>query len=90
MKLNPPTQTVLDRFLRYVKIDTQSQEDSESYPSTEKQLDLLRLLVEELEELGVSDAAIDKHGYVTATIPSNMSSDAPTGCWNTSGELTPR
>jgi len=72
MSLNPPKETVLDRFLRYVKIDTQSQEDSESYPSTAKQLDLLRLLAEELKDLGVDDAAIDEHGYVTGTIPANL------------------
>jgi len=47
---------VLERFLRYVRIDTQSDEDSESYPSTEKQLDLLRLLADELKEIGLDDA----------------------------------
>ena len=57
-----------ERFLRYVRIDTQSDGDSETYPSTAKQLDLLRLLVTELEELGLEDAAIDEHGYVTASI----------------------
>ena len=72
MKLNPPKESVKDRFLRYVKIDTQSVEDAESYPSTEKQFDLLRPLVDELKALGVADAAIDKYGYVTATVPSNL------------------
>ena len=67
-----------ERFLRYVRIDTQSDEDSDGYPSTEKQLDLLRLLVGELEELGLADAAIDEHGYVTATVPSTVSHDTPT------------
>ena len=51
MKLNPARESVLDRFLRYVKIDTRSQEDSESYPSTEKQWDLLNLLRDELKSL---------------------------------------
>ncbi len=60
---------VLERFLRYVKFDTQSVEESESYPSTAKQLDLLRALVEELRSVGLADAAIDEWGYVTATIP---------------------
>src|SRR5712691_9450798 len=55
-----------ERFLRYVRIDTQSDEDSEAYPSTAKQLDLLRLLLDELKEIGLADAAIDEHGYVTA------------------------
>ena len=75
MTLNPPKETVLNRFLRYVKIDTQSQEDAERYPSTEKQLDLLRLLVGELESLGVADAAIDQYGYVTGTVPATMPPD---------------
>ncbi len=67
-----------ERFLRYVRIDTQSDEDSESYPSTEKQLDLLRLLADELNELGVDGAAIDEHGYVTATLPANVEHDTQT------------
>lgn len=66
-----------ERFLRYVRIDTQSEEDSESYPSTAKQLDLLRLLRDELAGLGLADAAIDEHGYVTATIPSTVAHTAP-------------
>jgi len=57
------------RFLRYVRLDTQSTETSESYPSTAKQLDLLRLLLEELRALGLADAEIDEHGYVMATLP---------------------
>ena len=65
---------VLDRLLRYVKIDTQSKEDADSYPSTPKQFDLLNLLLKELKELGIQDAAIDKYGYVMATIPSNLPS----------------
>jgi tripeptide aminopeptidase len=61
--------TVLDRFLRYVQYDTQSDESSDTYPSTLKQLTLLRDLAEELREMGLSDAAIDEHGYVMATVP---------------------
>jgi tripeptide aminopeptidase len=60
---------VLERFLRYVKIDTQSDEASTSYPSTAKQLDLLRLLLDELRAIGLADATIDEWGYVMATIP---------------------
>ena len=71
------TQTVLDRFLRYVVIDTQSKEDVESYPSTAKQFDLLNLLVGELKELGLADTAIDEHGYVFATLPSNLPAGHP-------------
>ena len=66
-----------ERFVRYVRIDTQSNEDSTSYPSTEKQLDLLRLLLDELRALGLEDAAIDEHGYVTATIPATVDHDVP-------------
>ncbi len=60
---------VLDRFIRYVQYDTQADESSTSYPSTDKQLVLLRDLAAELRELGLHDAAIDAHGYVTATVP---------------------
>src|SRR5437763_5703365 len=67
-----------ERFLRYVRIDTQSDEDSDSYPSTESQLVLLRLLRDELEEIGLTDAAIDGNGYVTATLPSTVDHDVPT------------
>jgi tripeptide aminopeptidase len=66
-----------ERFLRYVRIDTQSDEDSESYPSTAKQLDLLRLLVEELIEIGLDDASIDENGYVTAALPATVEHDVP-------------
>ncbi len=59
----------VDRFLRYVTIDTQSKEGSDTYPSTDKQLILLDLLVEELRGLGLDDAVRDEHGYVFATIP---------------------
>ncbi|MGO4705117.1 peptidase T [Microvirga sp. 2MCAF38] len=63
--------SVTDRFLRYVVIDTQSDAKSSTQPSTEKQKNLGRLLVEELLEIGIADAHLDEHGYVYATIPSN-------------------
>jgi len=66
---------VLQRFLRYVRIDTQAQEDSTTYPSTSKQLDLSRLLVSELAEIGLDDIELTEHGYVFATLPG--SDDAP-------------
>ena len=69
--------TVLDKFLRYVVIDTQSKEDSDTYPSTAKQLDLLNLLVKELKDLGVAHVSIDEHGYVMATLPANTQSSTP-------------
>ena len=66
-----------ERLIRYARIDTQSNEDSESYPSTAKQLDLLRLLVDELKELGLDDAAIDDNGYVTATLAATVEHEVP-------------
>ncbi len=68
----------LNRFLSYVKIDTQSSEESETYPSTKKQLDLSNKLVDELKELNLKDVEITEHGYVFATLPSNVSFDVPT------------
>jgi len=67
---------VLDRFLRYVRYDTQSREDSTTYPSTPGQLVLLGDLVAELRAMGVADAAMDEHGYVMATIPATTSKAA--------------
>ncbi len=67
---------ILDRFLRYVAIDTQSDENSESQPSTAKQLDLLKLLCEELNEMGV-EATLDEYGYVMGSIPSNIDKKVP-------------
>lgn len=63
--------SVLNRFLSYVQIDTQSDPQSTSFPSTEKQRDLSNQLVIELQELGIEDAHLDEHGYVYATIPGN-------------------
>jgi len=70
-------QQLLDRFLRYVKVDTRSDEASESSPTTEKQKDLSRMLVEELKELGCDDAEMNEWGYVFATIPGNLPADHP-------------
>jgi tripeptide aminopeptidase len=64
-------QSVIDRFIRYIKIDTESARNSDTFPSTYKQFDLAKLLESELRELGLTDAAIDEFGYVTATLPPN-------------------
>jgi tripeptide aminopeptidase len=64
---------VLARFLRYVVVDTQSDLDSTAYPSSAKQLDLSRLLVEELHEIGLEDVRLTEHGYVFATLPGSVS-----------------
>ena len=68
------TRQLLERFVRYVRIDTQSDEDSSSSPSTEKQKDLSRLLAEELQQLGLLAARMDEWGYVYATVPANLPS----------------
>jgi len=67
---------VLERFLRYVRVDTQSIEASTGYPSTQKQLVLLEALVEELRGIGLADAAIDEWGYVTATVPATPGAES--------------
>lgn len=70
-------QQLLDRFLRYVQVDTRSDENSKTSPSTEKQKDLSRILVEELKGLGCPDAAMNEFGYVFATVPGNLADDHP-------------
>ena len=67
---------LLDRFLRYVSVDTQSNEESESQPSAAKELDLLRMLQKELQAMGV-EATLDQYGYVMASIPSNIDKEVP-------------
>ncbi len=81
--------TVLDRFLRYVKIDTQSDPSSDTIPSTAKQKDLGRLLVEELLELGLADAHLDEWGYVYATLPGNLDRDVPVICYCSHMDTSP-
>ena len=73
--------TAAERFMRYVQIDTQSDPQSTSQPTTEKQKDLSRLLVEELKAMGVEDAHMDDYGYVYATLPSNTDRHVPTICF---------
>ncbi|HVF22553.1 MAG TPA: peptidase T [Pyrinomonadaceae bacterium] len=70
--LKPPTEPVLDRFLRYVKIDTQSQEDQQTTPSTRKQLNLANLLAKELTALGAQNVRVSEFGIVYATVPGNL------------------
>ncbi len=81
--------TVLERFLRYVQIDTQSDPSSQSQPSTEKQKDLSRLLVEELLQMGISDAHLDAYGYVYATIPATISKNVPVICYCSHVDTSP-
>jgi tripeptide aminopeptidase len=73
--------TAAERFMRYVQIDTQSDPQSTTQPTTEKQKDLSRLLVEELLAMGIEDAHLDDYGYVYATIPSNTDRQVPVICF---------
>jgi tripeptide aminopeptidase len=81
---------VAERFLRYVTIDTQSNPDSDTYPSSKKQMDLGKLLVNELLEIGVADAHLDEFGYVYATIPANTTKkDVPVICFCSHMDTSP-
>ena len=81
--------TVAERFIRYVQIDTQSDPESKSYPSTEKQKDLSRLLVLELQEMGIADVQLDEYGYVYATIPANTDKAVPVICFCSHVDTSP-
>ena len=81
MTQSPFKHSATERFLRYVTIDTQSDPNSPSQPSTEKQKDLSRLLVKELQEMGIEEVELDEHGYVYATIPANTDKDVPVICF---------
>lgn len=74
-------ESVLERFLRYVKVDTQSDENSASYPSTAKQLDLSRMLADECRSIGLADVNLSEFGVVTATVPGNVDHEAPAIAW---------
>ncbi|MBU6341866.1 MAG: peptidase T [Bacteroidetes bacterium] len=81
--------TAKERFLRYVQIDTQSDPNSPTIPSTEKQKDLSRILVKELQEMGVEDAEMDEYGYVYATIPATSSKKVPVLCFCSHVDTSP-
>ncbi|WP_158825918.1 peptidase T [Mucilaginibacter lacusdianchii] len=90
MMNTPLNFTVTERFLRYVTIDTQSNPESPTYPSTEKQKNLGRVLVDELQALGISDAHLDEYGYVYATIPANTDkADVPVICFCSHMDTSP-
>jgi tripeptide aminopeptidase len=74
-------ESLLDRFCRYVRIDTQANENSGTYPSSPGQLELGRLLAQELRQLGVADVKHDEHGIVLATLPATTATDAPAIAW---------
>jgi len=81
--------TVTERFIRYAQIDTQSDPNSPTCPSTMKQKNLGRLLVEELKAIGIADAELDEHGYVYATIPSNTTKEVPVICFCSHMDTSP-
>ncbi|HLS36672.1 MAG TPA: peptidase T [Sphingobacterium bovisgrunnientis] len=81
--------SVADRFIRYVQIDTQSDAESVTFPSTAKQLNLSKLLVEELKEIGATNVELDENGYVYATIPSNTTKDVPAICFCSHVDTSP-
>jgi tripeptide aminopeptidase len=83
------THDVTERFLRYVVIDTQSDPNSSTCPSTEKQKNLGRLLASELQQLGLTDAHLDEHGYVYATIPANTDKKVPVICFCSHMDTSP-
>jgi len=68
---------LLKRFLKYISIDTQSDENSETYPSTAKQFDLAKILKQELLDLGLQDVSLDENGYIMATLPTNLKKEVP-------------
>lgn len=70
-------QLLFDRFLKYIQVDTQSDENSESFPSTLKQLEFGKLLVEDLKQIGLMDISMDEYGYVMATLPANTDAKIP-------------
>ncbi|GGG84395.1 peptidase T [Parapedobacter pyrenivorans] len=83
------TSTVSDRFIRYVQVDTQSDPSSQTYPSTEKQKNLGRLLASELLAMGITDAHMDDYGYVYATIPATSDKKVPTICFCSHMDTSP-
>ena len=87
--MNELNYTVTDRFLKYVTIDTQSDPKSPTQPSTEKQKDLGRVLVQELLDIGINDAHLDDYGYVYATIPSNTDKEVPVICFCSHMDTSP-
>lgn len=81
--------TVTERFLRYVTIDTQSDPESPSSPSSEKQKDLGRVLAAELRDIGIADAHLDDYGYVYGTIPANTDKKVPVICFCSHMDTSP-
>jgi len=80
---------VTERFLRYVKIDTQSDPESPTIPSTAKQKNLAKVILEELKAMGIADAELDEYGYIYATVPSNTDKNVPVLCFCSHMDTSP-
>jgi len=89
LKYHNDGNSLQNRFIKYVKIDTQSDPDSPTIPSTEKQKDLGKVLVEELQAIGITDAHMDEYGYVYATIPSTSDKVVPVICFCSHMDTSP-
>lgn len=89
MALPPIHHTVAERFMRYVQVDTQSDPNATRFPSTEKQKDLSRMLVQELALMGITDAEMDEYGYVYATIPATSAKAVPVICFCSHVDTSP-
>ena len=89
MSLPTIQHTCVDRFFKYVKIDTQSDPTSTTFPSTAKQLDLARVLEAELKAIGATEVTLDEYGYVMATIPSNIDKEVPVICFCSHMDTSP-
>ncbi|WP_442589740.1 peptidase T [Pedobacter sp. AW31-3R] len=89
LKYHNTGKSLQNRFMEYVKIDTQSDPESTTFPSTEKQKNLGKVLVGQLQEIGISDAHLDEYGYVYATIPSNTEKKVPVICFCSHMDTSP-
>src|SRR5574343_1548776 len=81
MSISNYIHTAAERFMRYVQIDTEADPNSDTQPSSMKQKDLSRVLVQELQAMGLRDAELDEHGYVYATIPATTDKNIPCICF---------
>ncbi len=87
--MNKHNTTITERFCKYVQVDTQSDPESTTFPSTEKQKDLSRILVQELLDMGLEDAHLDEFGYVYATLKSNVNHAVPVICYCSHVDTSP-
>lgn len=89
VKLFLMKEKILERFLRYVKVNTRSMEGSDSYPSSACQWDLLKILKKEMEEMGLTEIELDKYGYLFGTLPANVKKSVPAICFISHVDTSP-